>query len=71
MADNTTTRTFWGSVLAKASTSELVQIVETLSARHAAHPNQADSDLLVLARWTLQSRGGAGRTNSPELEAAR
>ena len=69
MTDKTTTRTFWGSVLARASTSELVQIVETLSARNATSPNQADGDLLVLATWTLRSRGGAGGARSPAPEA--
>ena len=69
MTDKTTTRTFWGNVLAKASTSELVQIVATLSARNATNPNQADSDLLVLASWTLRSRGGPGGAKAPVQEA--
>ena len=70
MTDHTTTRTFWASVLAKATTGELVQMVETLSARHAALPNQADSDLLVLARSTLRSRFGGGGARPPAHEAA-
>jgi hypothetical protein len=58
---NTTTRTFWADVLARASTSELMQIVETLAARHPAEGSAADSDLLILARCTLQNRRDGGR----------
>jgi hypothetical protein len=50
------TRTFWADVLAKASTEELVEIIETLEARRAEEGGEADSDLLVLARYTLLSR---------------
>ena len=61
---NTTTRTFWATVLAKASTAELVQIVETLTARRAAEGSVADSDLLVLARCALQHRRATGGADS-------
>jgi hypothetical protein len=53
-----TTRTFWASVLAKASTKDLVQMIQTLSARQASEGSAADSDLLALARGTLRSRLG-------------
>jgi hypothetical protein len=53
---NTTMRTFWADVLAKASTDELVAIVETLQARHSSEGNPADSDLVVLARSILERR---------------
>jgi hypothetical protein len=52
----TTTRSFWADVLAKASTDELVQIVETLRARRPSEGGEADSDLLILARSTLEHR---------------
>jgi len=57
---HTTTRTFWATVLAKASTAELTQIVETLAARRPAEGSAADSDLLVLARCALQHRRSTG-----------
>lgn len=53
---NTSIRKFWVDVLARASTSELAEMVDTLTARHAADGCEADSDLLVLARRTLQRR---------------
>jgi hypothetical protein len=56
----TTNRMFWADVLAKASTDELVGIVETLAARAAAEGSEADSDLVVLARFMLQRRREAG-----------
>jgi hypothetical protein len=54
-----TTRTFWASVLAKASTAELIAMIETLSARRPSEGSEADSDLLILARCTLKHRRGA------------
>jgi hypothetical protein len=53
-----TTRSFWASVLARASTEELLQMIETLSARRASEGSDADSELLVLARCTLRNRFG-------------
>jgi hypothetical protein len=57
----TTIRTFWASVLAKASTAELVQMIETLSSRRPSEGSEADSDLLVLARRALERRRAAER----------
>ena len=57
-----TNRVFWADVLAKASTDELVGIIDTLAARHAAEGAEADSDLLVLARFMLQRRRQLGAT---------
>jgi hypothetical protein len=68
---NTTIRTFWADVLAKASTDELVSIVETLRSRQSAGGNPADSDLLVLARSTLERRNVIVRAGSgPEVGPA-
>jgi hypothetical protein len=61
---NTSIRKFWVDVLAKASTTELAEMVETLTARHAADGCDADSDLLVLARRTLQRRRMGGGTDA-------
>lgn len=57
----TTIRTFWASVLAKARTDELVQMIETLASRRPSEGSEADSDLLVLARRTLEHRRAAER----------
>jgi hypothetical protein len=51
-----TIRTFWASVLAKATGEELVQMIETLSSRRPIEGSDADSDLLVLARRALEHR---------------
>jgi hypothetical protein len=50
----TTIRMFWADVLGKASEEELVGIIDTLAARQASE--DADSDLLVLARSMLERR---------------
>jgi hypothetical protein len=57
---NGTIRTFWADVLARATTDELAQMVETLAARRASEGSQADSDLLVLARGLLERRHASG-----------
>ncbi len=57
------TRTFWADVLAKASTEELVDIIETLASRRAEEGSSADSDLLVLARYTLMRRRDPGHAS--------
>jgi hypothetical protein len=57
-ASRNTMRDFWASVLAKASTHELVQMIHTLEARDPSDGSDADGDLLVLARCTLQNRRG-------------
>jgi hypothetical protein len=56
-----TTRTFWANVLAKASTDELVQMIETLAARQPSEGSEADSDLLILVRCALRHRGVEAR----------
>jgi hypothetical protein len=59
------TRSFWANVLAKASTDELVQMIETLAARQPREGSGADSDLLILARCALQHRRGPNRGSAP------
>jgi hypothetical protein len=53
-------RDFWATVLAKASTNEIAQMIDTLEARDPCEGSEADNDLLALARRTLHHRRGVG-----------
>jgi hypothetical protein len=66
----TTIRTFWASVLAKARTDELVEMIETLASRRPSEGSEADSDLLVLARRALQHRRAMERDGERAADRA-